>query len=127
MKKKVPHFLSTTFFLKFADINKKTKIMSTLATVGNWIITDVDIDCSKVLRDPNYAIPVNRLLELGSGERNQVYDWLVHFVEKESSKAQIHSFNTAFILAATLWELPLDAQKLKNSILMQYQILTRGY
>ncbi len=96
---------------------------NTLATVGNWIITDEEIDCSKVLHDPNYVIPVDRLLEVGPGERNQVYDWLVHFAEKAISKGDIYTFNTAFLLAATLWELPLDVQKLKNSMLMQNEVL----
>jgi hypothetical protein len=83
--------------------------------VGKWLITPNHIDCSNVI-GADYLIRRDELLSLGSASRSNLYDWLIHLVEKKSVKDEVYSLNTAFILAAKLWELRLDGDILMNTI-----------
>ena len=83
--------------------------------VGGWIITPEHLDCTNVL-GAEYFIPRGELLSLGVDSRSNLYDWLIHLVEKSAVKNEVHSLNTAFILAASKWGLDLDGTILKNTI-----------
>jgi len=73
--------------------------------IGNWLITPNAIVWNGI---PNmdYEIERSRLLELGLGERDQMYDWLIHLTEKSwITNQDIYTLNTAFIYAIESWGL----------------------
>lgn len=67
--------------------------------IGNWLIEEgwIKWDGSPKL---DYFIEKKRITEPGPGDRNEMYDWLVHLVEKTwITREDIYALNTAIIYA----------------------------
>ena len=65
--------------------------------IGNWTSTEEGILWSGK-PEVDYFIPKDRLAITGPGNRANMYDWLVHLVEKTwLKKEDIYALNTAFV------------------------------
>lgn len=87
--------------------------------IGNWLITEEGI---KWDGQPNveYLITKLRLIELGSGERSKMYDWLVHIPEKTwTTEADIYALNSAFIYAIDYFGLDFKTGSFVSTLIEQ--------
>jgi len=67
--------------------------------INNWLIDQTGI---KWAGQPeiDYLIPKEELIKSGFGNRKNMYDWLVHMVEKTwLTRTDIYALNTALIYA----------------------------
>ena len=87
--------------------------------IGNWLITG---DGIKWDGQPNvdYLITKEKLVELGTGERSKMYNWLVHMAEKTwATEADIYALNSAFIYAIEYFELDFKTGSFVSTLIEQ--------
>lgn len=66
--------------------------------IGNWIIKADGIHWNSPINE--YLIPKDELIVSGTGNREKMYDWLVHLPSKTwLSIEDVYALNTAFIAA----------------------------
>ena len=79
-------------------------------TIENWLINHNGI---KWVGTPpvDYEISRDRITECGPGERNNMYDWLVHMPTKSwLTKCDIYALNTALIYAMEAYGIPFPKE-----------------
>ncbi len=87
--------------------------------IGNWLITE---DGIKWEGQPNvdYLITKERLVELGSGKRSEMYDWLVHLPQNTwVTEADIYALNSAFIYAIDYFGLDFKTGSFVSTLIEQ--------
>lgn len=86
--------------------------------IGNWNISEDGISWNK--SDNEYFIPKEDLIESGSSERKNMYDWLVHLPTKDWLSAEdIYALNTAFIYAMELYNFDFKENSFVESFMEQ--------
>lgn len=93
--------------------------------IGNWQVISDGIEFTG---DNEYFIPKESLLERGSGERKNMYDFLVHLPTKSwLSVEDIYTLNTAYIYAINYFRLDLNKLSfVETMILQQKQLVGRS-
>lgn len=91
--------------------------------IKNWLITEEGISWNGE-PDVSYNISRDRLLELGPGDRNRMYDWLVHMPEKTwLTETDVYAPNTAFMYAAEYYGLGINTGSIIETLIEQQKIL----
>lgn len=90
-------------------------------TIGNWLIKEEGIEWTG---NNKYFIEKDRLLELGTGSRSNMYDWLIHLPEKTwLTKQDIYELNTALIYAINYFGFDLNRLSFVETIIEQQKQL----
>lgn len=85
--------------------------------IGKWLVTEEGIEWTGEIE---YFIDKERLLESGSGERNNMYDWLVHMPTKSwLSVEDIYALNTAFVYALNHFCLDFNTKSFVETFIEQ--------
>ncbi len=90
-------------------------------TIGKWLIKEEGIEWTG---NNKYFIEKDRLLELGTGSRSNMYDWLIHLPEKTwLTKQDIYELNTALIYAINYFGFDLNRLSFVETIIEQQKQL----
>jgi hypothetical protein len=91
--------------------------------IGNWLITEEGITWEGTPKI-DYVIPKERILELGPGDRKNMYDWLIHIPTKTwATEADIYALNSAFVYALTHYGLDLTTHSFVETLIEQQKEL----
>lgn len=86
--------------------------------IGNWLVTVDGIEWTGEERE--YFIEKDRLLENGDGERNNMYDWLIHLCSKGwLTDGDIYELNSAFIYAMEFFKLDFSTRSFVETLIEQ--------
>jgi len=73
--------------------------------IGNWTITEGGIKWSSK-EEIKYFIDKERITERVQGTKADMYDWLIHMVEKPwLTREDIYALNTAFVFALEYFDI----------------------
>ena len=93
--------------------------------IGNWLITEEGINWDGQ-PEVDYDITKKELVVLGSAERSEMYDWLVHLPEKTwLTEADIYALNTAFIYAIEYFGLNFKTGSFVLTLIEQQKIISK--
>lgn len=90
--------------------------------IGNWLVTVDGIEWGG--EEKEYFIEKERLLESGDGERENMYDWLIHLCGKGwLTDADIYELNTAFIFAMEYFKFDFSTHSFGETLIEQQKEL----
>lgn len=94
--------------------------------IDNWLVTEEGIQWNGNPKI-DYFISKERLDELGTNERSNMYDWLLHTASKTwITKADIYTLNTAFIYAIEYFGLDYNTGSFIETLKeQQYEIMNK--
>jgi hypothetical protein len=73
--------------------------------IGNWTITEEGIKWSGK-EEIKYFIGKERITERAQGTKTDMYDWLIHMVERPwLTREDIYALNTAFVYALEYFDI----------------------
>jgi hypothetical protein len=91
--------------------------------IGNWLITNDGIKWD-ANDGGNVTLERESITELGSAERGNMYDWLIHVPEKTwMTHADTYALNAAFIYSIGAFNLNFDADCFTETLIEQKRIL----
>lgn len=95
--------------------------------IGNWLITGEGIRWAGTAKI-DYIIPRDRILEAGTGDRSNMYDWLVHMVDKTwLTEEDIYTLNTAFVFAIAHYGLDFTTCSFADTLVEQQREISDKY
>lgn len=87
--------------------------------IGNWLINEDGITWDGIPKI-DYEIPKERILQFGTQERKNMYDWLVHIPTKAwTTETDIYALNTAFVYALAQYGLNFSALSFIETLIEQ--------
>lgn len=94
--------------------------------IENWLITEEGIEWDGIPKI-EYFISKERLNELGTGERSNMYNWLLHTASKTwITKTDVYTLNTAFIYAIEYFGLEYNTGSFMETLKeQQYEIMDK--
>lgn len=91
--------------------------------IGNWKVGEDGIEWVGQFAD-NYYIEPHRMTKQGSGERSQMYEWLIEVADKYwTTKKDVYDVDAAFIQAVLRFKLNFDPRIFAKTLYEQSRIM----